>query len=210
MCNEAYRLRELAKIEREFSHLHIPLRFPEGRPNVAPLPGFRITDRVEIVRPAAASASDSAPREAEMVTRRWSWPAPGGKPVYAYRSDGRRIPHAQRCLIPVDGFFEFTDPPPPPPGTPKPKKKLKDKWAFTLAGAEGFCIAGIWRADPHVGEAWAMLTCPPGPDIAPYHDRQVVVLAPDRYADWLDPAVPSEALCRPLPAGSLTVTAVPR
>jgi putative SOS response-associated peptidase YedK len=207
MCNEAYRTRELDKIAADWSETGIPLVSPEGRPNFAPLPGFRITDRVEIIRPAAA-----APGSAEMVTRRWSWPTMvqgrPGKPVYNFRSDGRTIAAAQRCLIPVDGFFEFTDPPPPADGTRPAKKPLKSKWAFTLAGHDWFCIAGIWRDDPMVGEAWAMLTCPPGPDIAPYHDRQVVVLGPGDYARWLDPAVPAAELCRPLPAGSLSVTQV--
>ena len=53
-----------------------------------------------------------------------------------------------------------------------------------------------------------MLTCPPGPDIAPYHDRQVVVLSLADCARWLDPAVPAAELCRPLPAGSLVATQV--
>ena len=50
-----------------------------------------------------------------------------------------------------------------------------------------------------------MLTCEPGPDIQPYHSRQVVVLGRSDWAAWLDPDVPSRELCRPLPAGSLTV-----
>ena len=204
MCNEAYRYRELEKILRDWSQLRVPLRFPEGAPNFAPLPGFRITDRVEIIRAAAEAAG-----AAEMVTRRWSWPAPNGKPVYNFRSDGRSIAAASRCLIPVDGFFEFTDPPPSPAGEPVPKKKPpKSKWAFTLAGHDWFCIAGIWRTDPKVGEAWSMLTCPPGPDIAPYHDRQVVVLSLADCARWLDPEVPAAELCRPLPTGSLMVQQV--
>lgn len=211
MCNEAYRKHELAKLINDFAALHVPLRFPEGMPNFAPLDGFKITDRVEIVRPAADN-----PTAAEMVTRRWSWPSPSGKPVYNFRSDGRTIAHASRCLIPIDSFFEFTDPPSPvatdepglfgdaPPAKPaKAKKPPKSKWAFTLADHDWFAIAGIWRSDPTVGEAWAMLTCPPGPDIAPYHDRQVVILSPADCARWLDPTTPAADLCRPLPPGSL-------
>lgn len=204
MCNEAYRQHELAKLVAGFARLHVPLTFPEGRPNFAPLDGFKITDRVEIVRPAADQSID-----AEMVTRRWSWPLPTGKPVYNFRSDGRTVAHASRCLIPVDGFFEFTDPPALEPGLfgdgapTKGRKPPKSKWAFTLAGHDWFAIAGIWRSDPTVGEAWAMLTCPPGPDIAPYHDRQVVILSPADCARWLDPATPAADLCRPLPPGSL-------
>lgn len=75
-------------------------------------------------------------------------------------------------------------------------------------GLEWFCVAGIWRADPTVGEAWAMLTCPPGPDVAPYHARQVVVLTPLDYARWLTGEAPAAELCRPLPAGALEVRQV--
>lgn len=211
MCNEAYRKRELAKLIASWPTQHVTLRFPEGRPNFAPLDGFRITDRVEIIRPAA-----DVPGVAEMVTRRWSWPAANGKPVYNFRSDGRAIAHASRCLIPVDGFYEYGDAPEPGDtadlfGAPAPAgrgKPLKAKWAFTLAGADGFAIAGIWRSDPAVGEAWAMLTCPPGPDVAPVHDRQPVVLRPDDWARWLDPATPSADLCRPPPAGGLVAVRV--
>ena len=49
-----------------------------------------------------------------------------------------------------------------------------------------------------------MLTCAPGPDIAPYHDRQVVVLAPDRWEAWLAGG-PEAELLQPSPAGALTV-----
>ena len=207
MCNEAYRLRQIGEIANDWGQIRIPLRFPEGLPNLPEQPSIRITDRAPIIRAAAEGA-------AEMIVRRWSWPMAsqrpgGGKPVYNFRSDGRTIAAPQRCLIPVDGFFEFTDPPPLPADAPRPKKKpLKSKWAFTLAGHDGFAIAGIWRSDPLVGEAWAMLTCPPGPDIAPYHDRQVVVLTPPDYARWLDPAVPAAELCRPLPAGSLVANQI--
>ena len=200
MCNEAYRRGQIDKIRREWSQLKIPLRFPEGVPNFAPLPSIRITDRVEIIRAAAG-----APGEAEMVTRRWSWPGPGGKPVYNFRSDGREFGNSAaggRCLIPVDGFFEFTAPP-PDAALSAAGKPMKAKWAFTIPGLETFCIAGSWRTHPDVGEAWTMLTCPPGPDIAPYHNRQVVVLTPPDYGRWLDGTAPAGELCRPLPGGTL-------
>ena len=207
MCNEAYRRRQIGEIASDWAETRVPLRFPEGLPNLPAQESVRITDRTPIIRAAADGA-------AEMVVRRWRWPMThqgtgAGKPVYNFRSDGRTIAGPSRCLIPVDGFYEFTDPPPSPPDAPKPKgKPPKSKWAFTLNGHSWFAIAGIWRADAGVGEAWAMLTCPPGPDIASYHSRQVVVIRPDDYARWLDPAVPSAELCRPLPAGSLLATQV--
>ena len=190
MCNEVARRIALNIIREDFNELKIPLRFPEGLPNLGDAPSIRITDTSAIVRTDATG-------DAELVMRRWSWPGPTGKPVYNFRSDGRRI-DAGRCLIPVNAFYEFTTP-------ADPKQKRKDKWAFRLAGHDWFCIAGLWRDTSDVGEAFTMLTCPPGPDIAPYHSRQVVALGRDDWTRWLDPNVPSASLCRPLPAGSLSV-----
>ena len=195
MCNEARRNIALGKLREDWSQTRIPLRFPEGAPNMAPLESIRITDPTVIIR-----AGPDGPAEAELVTRRWNWPGAHGKPVYNFRSDGREFRNG-RCLVPIDGFFEFTAP-------ANPKQKRKDKWLFRLRDHDWFCIAGLWRADPGVGEAFTMLTCPPGPDTEPYHNRQMVVLGRDAWASWLDPAVPAGELCRPLPARSLQVEAV--
>ena len=56
--------------------------------------------------------------------------------------------------------------------------------------------------------AFTMLTTEPGPDIAPYHDRQVVVLKPGDWAHWLFLTKPESELLRPLPKGSLEVETV--
>jgi putative SOS response-associated peptidase YedK len=197
MCND-YRLHVGAgTIADDFSNIRIKIRFPEGSPNIEPRDDIRITDVAPIVRTVEGGEDRGA---GELVQRRWSWPGPGGRPVYNFRSDGREFTSG-RCLIVADGFYEFT--------TPKdPKKKRKDKWLFTRRGEPWFCIAGIWRLDPGVGEAFTMLTMPPGPDIAPYHDRQVAVLERDRWADWLDPSVPARAVLKPLGAGTLDVEQV--
>ena len=191
MCNEVRRTVALGKIREDFSFTRIPLRFPEALPNLAPLESIRITDPTAIIRAADERGA------AEMVVRRWSWPGPGGKPVYNFRSEGREF-KAGRCLIVVDGFYEFTAP-------ADPKAKRKHKWLFTRAGEDWFCIAGLWRLDPKVGEAFTMLTTAPGPDVAPYHDRQVAVLDRADWAGWLDPEVPAAELLRPLAPGTLKV-----
>lgn len=198
MCNEQRRRIALGQIRDDFQELRIPLRFPEGLPNLAPLDSIRITDTNAIIR--QAGEPEAEPGSAELVMRRWSWPGPGGKPVYNFRSEGREFTSG-RCLIVADGFYEFTKP-------ADPKAKRKDKWLFTKAGEEWFCIAGIWRSTSDVGEAYTMLTAEPGPDVAPYHSRQVVVLDRRDWRSWLDPSVPARELLKPLPAGSLEVTQV--
>jgi putative SOS response-associated peptidase YedK len=187
MCNEVRRRIALGQIRDDFSHLRIPLRFPEGLPNLAPLDSIRITDPTAIVKQGA---------EPELVVRRWSWPGPGGKAVYNFRSEGRRF-SSGRCLIVADGFYEFT-------ANADPKARRKHKWLFTKAGEGWFGIAGLVRPWGE-GEAFAMLTTEPGPDVAPYHGRQIVILERHDWARWLSPEASVEDLLTPLPDGSLKV-----
>jgi putative SOS response-associated peptidase YedK len=42
-----------------------------------------------------------------------------------------------------------------------------------------------------------------GPDVSPYHDRQIIPLTRDLWADWLDHKVPAAEVLKHLPAGSL-------
>ena len=207
MCNENRRRVALDLVVEGFSQLRIPLRFPEGMPNLEPLDSIRITDRNAIVR-APANDEAAPPGSAELVIRRWSWPGPGGKPVYNFRSEGREFGNGAtggRCLILADGFYEFTTPI-TAPGEPKPKRK--DKWLFTKKDEPWFCIAGIWRTSAEVGEAFTMLTAEPGPDVAPYHGRQIIVLDRADWASWLDPKVPARELLKPSPAGTFDVEKV--
>jgi putative SOS response-associated peptidase YedK len=195
MCND-YRLTvDLASIMEDFADLKIKIRFSEGRPNVEARQDIKITDTAPIVRTV-----DGVRGEGDLVNRRWSWPGQNKRPVYNFRSEGREF-KSNRCLIIADGFYEFTDP-------VDPKKKRKDKWLFTKTDERIFAIAGIWRETNDVGEAFTMLTMEPGPDIAPYHDRQIVILERDAWADWLDPSVPAQSLIRPLSAGALQVAQV--
>jgi putative SOS response-associated peptidase YedK len=188
MCNLYTQTKSVDEVARVFRDLQMPLTFSGGVPNLQP-GDIAITDPGPIVRANAETL--------ELVVRRWSWPGPGGKPVYNFRSDGREFANG-RCLIVADGFYEFT-------AQADPKAKRKHKWRFTLRGAPLFGIAGLWRTDEKVGEAFTMLTTMPGEDIAPYHNRQIVVLPPADFARWLDPSVPSREILKPLPPGSLAV-----
>jgi putative SOS response-associated peptidase YedK len=70
-------------------------------------------------------------------------------------------------------------------------------------------IAGLWR-DGAYGKppAFTMLTTDPGPDVEPYHNRQVVVLRPEDWASWIYLTKPEAELLKPLPAGALDVETV--
>ncbi|HEY0131586.1 MAG TPA: SOS response-associated peptidase [Allosphingosinicella sp.] len=188
-------------IARTFEQLGMVLSFPEGLPNLQPREEIRITDTAPIVRRRFAGAGEGG---AELVQRRWSWAGPGGKPVYNFRSDGREFGNSKaggRCLIVTDGFYEFTT-----PKAPRADKR-KDRWLFTMPGRDWFCIAGLWRTVGS-GEAFTMLTTEPGPDVAPYHHRQVAVLAHESWSAWLDGSGSALELLGPCPAGMLEVARV--
>ena len=188
MCN-LYRLENGPdEVRRLFAEASIPLRFPEGIPNMQPR-DVRITDRAPVVRWNSGNA--------ELVERRWSWPAPTGKPVFNMRSDGREF-GKNRCLVIADGFYEHTAP-------KDPKQKRKDCWLFRPPNAGRFAIAGLLRTHPEVGEAFTLLTVPPGPDVEPYHGRQVALLRPEKWRAWLDGSARSLDTLAPGAAGELEV-----
>ena len=191
MCNLYNQTRSIDEVAALFRSLQMPLEFPEGAPNLPPT-DIAITDPGPIVR---ADALDRF----ELVIRRWSWPGPNGKPVYNFRSEGRQF-SSGRCLIVADGFYEFTAP-------ADPKQKRKDRWRFADPAGGPIGIAGLVRTTAGIGEAFTMLTVEPGPDVAPYHSRQVAVVPREAWRAWLDHSATERDVLLPLPAGSLAVSA---
>ena len=124
-------------------------------------------------------------------------PKPRGAPVFNFRSEGRHFAKSKRCLIPASAFFEFTG-----------KKYPKAMHRFTLRDAPFMAIAGLWREGQDNQPAFTMLTTEPGPDVSPYHNRQVVVLRPNAWAAWIYLTRPEAELLQPLPPGSLKVETV--
>ena len=192
MCNLYTQTKSVDEVARVFRDLQLPISFPEGAPNLQ-AKDIAITDPGPIVR----ASSDGA---FELVVRRWSWPGPSGKPVYNFRSEGREF-SSGRCLIVADGFYEFTTP-------TDPRQKRKDRWLFTSVAEPMIGIAGLVRDASGIGEAFTMLTTEPGPDVAPYHGRQIAVLPMADWHAWLDYSQPANELLRPLPAGSLELSQV--
>lgn len=185
MCNN-YRLHVPAnQIAAPFRDAGRTLVFPSGLPNLAPA-DYRIGDAAPVVTQGA-----DGPR---LTMTPWAWKSPTGKPVFNFRSDGRSFANSTRCLIPADGFYEFTEP---------KVQGRKTKWLFTMVDQPWFWIAGIVKDG-----AFAMLTTEPGPDVAPYHDRQIVLLPPGAGVHWLDLSAAEDLILQPCSAGSLTVQKV--
>lgn len=192
MCNLFENKTSFADLVHAFGAIRMPLRRPEPQaaPNLPALDAVRPTDLAPVVRPYADGV--------ELVQMAWGFrPAkPKAGPVTNFRSEGRRFASSEdrgRCLIPATAFFEFTG-----------DRSPKTRWRFTETGQPWFCLAGLWRRDDGGPDRFTLLTVAPGPDMAPYHDRQVVLPPRDAWAAWLSGA-PEETLLRPSLAGGLTV-----
>jgi putative SOS response-associated peptidase YedK len=152
--------------------------------------------RINDYGPVMRAAGD----EIELVPMSFSFPPvrPGDAPVFNFRSEGRHFANSTRCIVPASAFFEFTG-----------RKYPKAKHRFALRGAPITAIAALSR--PGRGNqppSFTMLTTGPGPDVAPYHNRQVVVLRPEDWAAWIHLTKAEAELLRPLPEGSLEVVTV--
>lgn len=153
---------------------------------------IRVGDEGTIVRVAGNAV--------ELVQAVFGFPPPRPKapPIFNFKSDGRHFTDSRRCIIIASAFYEFT-------GTKYPKAKHH----FSLRGSPLMGIAGLWSEGEAEGDiSFTILTTPPGPDVAPYHDRQVAILKPEDWAHWLFLTRPENELLRPLPAGTLEVVTV--
>lgn len=196
MCASFQSKFNLTQLVKLFAEAQAPLAFEGGLPNIEPVDEVRPTDPARAVR----ALNDA---ETELAQMRFGFPPPAPKrpPIINFRSEGRRFtngPTSGRALVPVSGFYEFTG-----------DKYPKTRWLLRAADAEPLALAALWRAGPD-GDAFALLTAEPGPDVAPYHDRGVLPLPRDRWADWLFDRVEASELLVPPPAGTLVAEAAPR
>ena len=99
----------------------------------------------------------------------------------------KRAFEKRRCIIPVDGFYEWKK---------VPGQKRKQPYYITRADGEPLALAGLWeiwrgpekdRDDDEILRSCTIITTEPNDKIAEIHDRMPVILPPSAWATWLDP-----------------------
>ncbi|KHJ73126.1 SOS response-associated peptidase [Rhodococcus sp. Chr-9] len=94
----------------------------------------------------------------------------------------------KRCLVPMDGWYEWQVEP-APDGKPR-------KVPYFMAPADGsrICMAGVWAEwrDPRNPKApplssTAILTAQSVEQLGNVHERMPLILPPERWDAWLDP-----------------------
>ncbi len=186
--------------------------FPE-RPNLALRVNIAPSQEVAAVR---LGEGESGVRH--LVALRWglipSWakePGIGNRMINAraetiaekpaFRAAFRR----RRCLIPADGFYEW-----------KTERGRKQPYRIVMESGAPFAFAGLWERwdGPREGaggeaagdagiESCTIVTTEANARLKAIHHRMPVILAPEAYDAWLDPATPgaeAQALLQPAPS----------
>jgi putative SOS response-associated peptidase YedK len=133
---------------------------------------------------------------------------PNARPLGRYPSF-REAYRRRRCILPVDGFFEW--------------KAIKDQkaklpYAIAMKGGSPFGIGGLWENWKDRGEwvrTFAIITTDANELVAEIHDRMPLILAAADYTHWLsDEPDPDDLMKRcspsrirhPEPSGSRSTT----
>jgi putative SOS response-associated peptidase YedK len=173
------------------------------------LPAFGPRYNVPPSRPVAVlrGSPGSAGRRLELL--RWGllppWAArsralgKGGDRMALARSESilstpafRDAVRKRRCLIVVDGFFEWQ----------RDGKRASQPFFVRRADRAPFALAGVWaRAvsnDGEVVESCAIVTQAARPPVDAVHGRMPLVLEPDAWEPWLDTALTGETAIAPM------------
>jgi putative SOS response-associated peptidase YedK len=134
-------------------------------------------------------------------------PKGGRKPINAKCETVRDLPtfreayRNRRCIVPVDGFFEwkaFTG------------RRAKQPYAIGMKDGAPFGLAGIWEnwKEPSSGDwirTFAIITTDANELVADIHDRMPVILAATDGARWIGEEHDPGDLMRPFPADLMRV-----
>ena len=166
-------------------------------------PRYNICPTQEV---AAVVAGEGGRR---LVALRWGflprwYKAPGDGPLLinaraetlAEKPAFREAARARRCLIPADGFYEWTA-----------AEGRRLPWYIHGAERQVLAMAGVWQVwerDEVRLATCAVVTCAAGAGLEALHDRMPVFVAPSDWALWLGEAGHGAArLMRPAAPGVL-------
>jgi putative SOS response-associated peptidase YedK len=111
------------------------------------------------------------------VEMKWGWQTPWSKTLLinaqaetlTEKPTFKKFLH-QRCLLPADGFYEWTSD--------------KTPIMFTRATGEPFCFAGLWM-EQAARKQFIILTTTPNKTVGSVHNRMPFIVQPEQYGLWL-------------------------
>ena len=137
-------------------------------------------------------------------------PTGGRKPINAKSETVARLPtfreayQKRRCILPVDGFYEW-----------RATKQGKQPYAIAMKDRSPFGIATLWEnwQDPTTREwvrTFVVLTTPSNDLVSRIHDRMPAILNPADYERWLGLEPDPRDLLVPFPSEPMTIWPISR
>lgn len=165
----------------------------EPRYNIAPtqtIPIVRSTAEGMVLTPMRWGLIPAWSREG--TTR---FPLINARSETVFRRPSFRDPiRTRRCVVPATGFYEWDR-----------SQGRKRPYLFRPAQGEMIGLAGIWEEWKPRGDidkkpitSFTILTTTANERVAPIHDRMPVILPPEAFSAWMDPARRTESDLRPL------------
>lgn len=154
------------------------------------VPNFNVcpTNAVHVVR------GGEGDNDRRLVAMRWGflpewYDSPNAGPLLinargetlAEKPAFRAAARARRCVIPADGFYEWT----------KDAKGARLPWYIRPRAGGVVAFAGVWQRWERGDEAintCAIVTCAANQSMTALHHRMPVILAPEDWALWLGEA----------------------
>jgi putative SOS response-associated peptidase YedK len=181
--------------------------FAGPAPNLPPRWNVAPTDRVPVIRRAAAGRTLSVLRWGLVPS--WAKDLSVGSRMINARGESvaekpayRDAFRARRCLVPADGFYEWRE----GPGAPK------NPLMFTLRDGKPFAFAGLWEHWRAPGgeevETFTIVNTAAAGAMTAYHHRVPVVLDPKDYDAWLDTSRDASPLVKAPPGDWFVATPV--
>jgi putative SOS response-associated peptidase YedK len=207
--------------------IEVPEELTAARWNLAPTDG--------VLAVATRLRRDAPEPRRRLTDYRWglvpSWAKDPGAGARAFNARAESLMERpafrtalakRRCLIPADAFYEWEK----ITSGASDRVVRRQPWCFTAADGGLLAFAGLWEAwkapardgRPETalsGAGWhdhwllscTIITTTANDVVEPLHDRMPVILAPDAWSTWLDPARldPDEvtSLLQPAPADLL-------
>ena len=81
---------------------------------------------------------------------------------------------ARRCLVPADGFYEWTGP-----------RKMRRPLYIRRADGHPLALAGLWEWHAEFGLSFTIITTGPSSWMSNIHHRMPAILEPDDWDAWL-------------------------
>jgi putative SOS response-associated peptidase YedK len=221
MCGRFVSARKRLELLEEFS---IERDRAADGPDSEPGPDYNVAPTKRVFAVMERPGQDDEPPARELRVVRWGlvpfWAkdASGGGRLINARAETvavkpafRRAFAKRRCILPADGYYEWM-------ARTEQGKQRKQPYFIYRGDGGALAFAGVyelWRDEalPEDHErAWlwtaAIITTQATDDVGEIHDRMPMVIAPDHWADWLNPgnSEPGQLQATMLPAmaGGLT------